>query len=231
MTPEASAAELDHVIFFCGVGAPEADALLGRGLHEGPGNSHPGQGTVNRRFFFRNAYLELLWVENFTDAQSPEAARTQLYDRWVNRATGVCPFGLVFRPGAKPGSTPFPAWSYVPKYFPPGFSIDVATHIPANEPLLFYLPFARASLVEDVAPMPGGAQIGAITGVTIHLRDTGSLSPALQSLVVSGSVVVEPGQDSWVDLEYVMGAREIIDLRPKLPLRFLPADRSARPAH
>jgi hypothetical protein len=223
--------ELDHVIFFCGVGAPEADALLGRGLHEGPGNSHPGQGTVNRRFFFRNAYLELLWVENFTEAQSPEAERTQLYERWANRANGACSFGLVFRPGTSAGVAPFPAWSYVPKYFPAGFSIDVATDIPANEPLLFHLPFARASLVEDVAPIPGGAQIGAITGVTIHLRDTGSLSPALQSLVASGSVVVEPGQDSWVDLEYVMGAREIIDLRPKLPLRFLPATSSSRPAH
>ncbi len=223
MTLEAGGVELDHVIFFCDVGAPEADALLGRGLHEGPGNTHPGQGTVNRRFFFRNAYLELLWVENFAEAQSPDAQRTQLYDRWANRANGACPFGLVFRPGPKSVAPPFPAWSYVPKYFPPGFSIDVAKDIPANEPLLFYLPFARASLVEDVAPMPGGAQIGAITGVTIHLRDTGSLSPALESLVGSGSVIVEPGQDFWVDLEYVMGAREIIDLRPKLPLRFLPA--------
>jgi hypothetical protein len=231
MTLEAAGVELDHVIFFCGCGAPEADALLARGLHEGPGNSHPGQGTVNRRFFFRNSYLELLWVENFTEAQSAEAQRTQLYDRWVNRERGACPFGLVFRPGPRSAAPPFSAWSYVPKYFPPGFSIDVATGIPANEPLLFYLPFARASLVEDVAPLPGGAQIGAITGVTVHLRDTGSLSPALQSLVVSGSVVVEPGQDSWVDLEYVMGAKEIIDLRPKLPLRFLPANPSARPAH
>lgn len=227
----AGGVELDHVIFFCGVGAPEADALLARGLHEGPGNSHPGQGTVNRRFFFRNAYLELLWVENFTEAQSPEARRTQLWDRWTNRSAGVCPFGLVFRPGSNTKAAPFPAWSYVPRYFPPGFSIDVATGIPANEPLLFYLPFARASLVEDVAPLPGGAQVGAISGVTIHLRDTGSLSPALQSLVASGAVVVEPGRDSWVDLEYVMGAREIIDLRPKLPLRFLPAGRPARPAH
>ena len=81
-------------------GAPEADALIARGLHEGPGNSHPGQGTVNRRFFFRNLYLELLWVEDFDEAQAPEARRTGLWDRWINRHNGSCPLGLVFRPGS-----------------------------------------------------------------------------------------------------------------------------------
>jgi hypothetical protein len=214
--------ELDHIIFFCAPGAPEADALLGRGLHEGPGNSHPGQGTVNRRFFFRNVYLELLWVEGYEEAQTGEARRTGLWDRWINRHNGCCPIGLVFRPSAPGVPTPFPSWSYVPKYFPAGFSIEVAVDIPANEPLLFYLPFARPALVEDVAPAPGGAQVGAISGVTLHLPDTGSLSPALNSVVASGSVAVEPGQEFLVDIRHVNGSREIIDLRTKLPLRFLP---------
>ena len=124
--------ELDHIIFFCAPGAPEADALLGRGLHEGPGNSHPGQGTVNRRFFFRNLYLELLWVEGFDEAQTGEARRTQLWDRWINRANGCCPIGLVFRPGPGGSDSPFPSWKYVPKYFPAGFSIDVALGIPGS---------------------------------------------------------------------------------------------------
>ena len=62
--------EIDHIIFFCDVGAPEADSLKQRGLHEGPSNSHPGQGTANRRFFFPNVYLELLWVENPLEAKA-----------------------------------------------------------------------------------------------------------------------------------------------------------------
>jgi hypothetical protein len=224
-------AELDHVMFFCGAGAPEADVLLGRGLHEGPGNSHPGQGTVNRRFFFRNAYLELVWFENFAEAQRPEVRRTQLWDRWTNRANGVCPFGLVFRPGAPQQPAPFPSWSYVPKYFPPGFSIEVALDIPANEPLLFYLPFARPSLVENVAPMPGGVQIGSISATTIHLPGTAGLSPVLQALVAAGILTIEPGQEFLIDLEHVLGTSEIIDLRPKLPLRLVPAARSEHRAH
>jgi hypothetical protein len=146
--------ELDHIIFFCGAGAPEADALLGRGLHEGPGNSHPGQGTVNRRFFCRNVYLELLWVEDYEEAQAGEARRTGLWDRWINRHNGGCPIGLVFRPSVPGTPTPFPSWSYIPKYFPAGFSIEVAIDIPPTEPLLFYLPFAKPALVEALLANP-----------------------------------------------------------------------------
>jgi hypothetical protein len=57
-------AVLDHVIVFCSTGAPEADDLVRLGLREGLPNTHPGQGTANCRFFFQNAYLELLWVSD-----------------------------------------------------------------------------------------------------------------------------------------------------------------------
>jgi len=216
--------ELDHIIVFCDVGAPEADALAAGGFHEGPGNSHPGQGTVNRRFFFRNAYLELLWVENFAEAQSGEARQTGLWDRWRNRAGGACPFGLVFRHGPGALTQQFPTWTYAPRFFPPGFSIEVATGIPANEPLLFYLPFAQAALVET-KPAAEGTRIGAINAVTIHLPETQSLSPALNSLVAAGVVNVEPSRHHLLDLVHVGGAAGIIDLRPVLPLRFLRATR------
>jgi hypothetical protein len=223
--------ELDHIIFFCAPAAPEADALLARGLHEGPGNSHPGQGTVNRRFFFRNLYLELLWVEGFDEAQTPEVRRTGLWDRWINRHNGACPIGLVFRPGPNATPVPFASWSYVPKYFPAGFSIEVARDIPSNEPLLFYLPFARPALVEDVAPVPGGVQIGSVTGTTLHLPETSSLSPALNSLVTVGAISIEPGRELLVDVRHERGSREIIDLRPKLPLRFLASELGNPSAH
>ena len=57
-------AELDHVFVCCSAGGPEADALRRAGLSEGSPNTHPGQGTECRRFFFSNAYLELLWVSD-----------------------------------------------------------------------------------------------------------------------------------------------------------------------
>jgi len=222
--------ELDHIMIFCNVGAPEAGALTDRGLHEGPGNTHPGQGTANRRFFFPNAYLELLWIENVVEAQSPDAARTRLYERWQRRSNGACPFGLVFRPGPHGPQVPPASWTYAPQYFPPGFSIEVAHDPPANEPLLFYLPFAQPSLVENLGPAEGAVRVGSITGFTVHLPQTQVLSPALNSLVAAGIVSVEPAREYLLDLFHAGGTSQIIDLRPQLALRLLPA-RAAPPAH
>jgi len=222
--------ELDHIMIFCNVGAPEACALTERGLHEGPGNTHPGQGSANRRFFFPNAYLELLWIENSVEAQSPEARDTRLFERWQGRAKGACPFGLVFRPGPRGPDVPPASWTYAPRYFPPGFSIEVARDLPANEPLLFYLPFAKASLVENLGTAEGAVRIGSITDVTVHLPQTHVLSPALSSLVASGAVRVEPAGEYLLDLFHSGGTSQVIDLRPQLALRLLPA-RVAPSAH
>ncbi len=60
--------ELDHLFLWASPGGVEADRLVTFGLTEGEPNTHPGQGTACRRFFFRNAYLELLWVNDPIEA-------------------------------------------------------------------------------------------------------------------------------------------------------------------
>jgi len=72
--------ELDH-LFVCT--APEAEKLVALGLHEGPPNRHPGQGTANRRFAFANAMIELLWVSDAHEAQSERARCTLLSGEMV----------------------------------------------------------------------------------------------------------------------------------------------------
>ena len=74
--------ELDHVFVCTAPGAREADVLLRLGLLEGPANQHSGQGTANRRFAFRNAMLEFLWVRDETDVQAEQTRRTLLWERW-----------------------------------------------------------------------------------------------------------------------------------------------------
>ena len=48
---------LHHVFIHTAVGAPAARDLLDAGLVEGSPNTHPGQGTANRRFFFESGFL------------------------------------------------------------------------------------------------------------------------------------------------------------------------------
>src|SRR5207249_2167482 len=50
--PERMAFELDHVFICTAAGTPEAASLIAFGLTEGTPNTHPGQGTANRRFFY-----------------------------------------------------------------------------------------------------------------------------------------------------------------------------------
>jgi len=70
--------ELDHVFVCTALDAPEADLLVAFGLAEGTLNTHPGQGTANCRFYFRNALLELGWTRDEREARSPLVAPTRL---------------------------------------------------------------------------------------------------------------------------------------------------------
>lgn len=136
--------ELDHLFIWTASGAPEADCLRDFGLWEGSANRHPGQGTACRRFFFHNAMLELLWVENEKEAKSDAILPTRLWDRWSKRQAGASPFGMCFRSvGSASSSRPFPSWDYRPPYLPAGHSIQMAADAPLNEPLWFYAGFLR----------------------------------------------------------------------------------------
>ncbi len=130
----------------CDVDASGAPALVGLGLEEMASNAHPGQGTACRRFSLADQYLELQWVCNHADAQSERTRRTRLWERWVGRLTGTCPFGLVFRADSEEESVaPFRAWSYTPAYLRPGLRIEVGVDVPTNGPAFFFLPFVTSN--------------------------------------------------------------------------------------
>ena len=113
------------------------------GLKEGSANTHPGQGTACRRFFFENAYLELFWVSDPREAQAEEVLKARLFERWSKRNEGACPFAIIFRPAdaSVAAEPPFPTWAYRPSYMPAGVSIDIAKDTPLSGPEFFYLGF------------------------------------------------------------------------------------------
>ncbi|MBT8340155.1 MAG: VOC family protein [Desulfatitalea sp.] len=130
--------ELDHVFIFVSEGAPEADKLIKFGFSEGEPNVHPGQGTSNRRFFFDNMMLELLWVSNIDEAKSELTRQTMLWERW-NERKNISPFGLIFRSSSK--EVPFKGWEYKPKYLPDGLSFLVGNNSGIlTEPIILKMP-------------------------------------------------------------------------------------------
>jgi hypothetical protein len=131
---------LDHLFLMTAPGAPEADDLVARGFVEGPPNHHPGQGTACRRFFFANAMLEFLWVENEEEARSEIVRPLRLWERWAGRIAGASPFGIALRPAAPGLEPPFATFEYWPPFFPAPARVDVRAAI-IEEPLRFCLPY------------------------------------------------------------------------------------------
>jgi hypothetical protein len=208
-----------------GVGAPEAAHLLRFGLTEGAPNSHPGQGTACRRFFFRNAFLELLWVMDPVEAQSSLVRRTGLWERWSCRNGGASPFGICLRPvqsGLK--EMPFPTWEYRPHYLPDPLVIHMGVDSEvATQPLLFYSSFGRRPDSREPLrrqPLNHAVDLRAITRLQVNGPQTRVASAGLDalkehcrclSIVDSGEYLMEVSFDEEA-------AKQDADFRPQLPL-------------
>lgn len=104
--------ELDHVFCFITPEADEAVSLERAGFVVAPQHDHAGQGTSNRRIFFPDNYLELIFLRDRNEAESNPLHLQQRAD-WLFR--GGCPFGVVLR-GEVPTAEKAQYWPYEPRY-------------------------------------------------------------------------------------------------------------------
>lgn len=220
------ASEFDHLFICTFTGADEAADLAAFGLSEGMPNTHPGQGTACRRFFFCNAYLELLWVHDPAEAQSAPIQPTHLWERWTGRGRVACPFGFGFRPVAQQvGSLPFATWEYHPPYLPAPVSFHVGTNADIlTEPLLFYVPFAQRPDTYPRAKRPlmeHTSGLREITRVEFISPHSESLSRELQAVAKAELVRHSAGPEYLVELGFDGELKgRTADFRPALPLVF-----------
>jgi hypothetical protein len=173
-----------HHIFVCtSVGAPEAEELESAGLIEGTSNTHPGQGTANRRFFFDSGFLELLWVRDDQEARSALPASTSLWDRWAGRGTVANPFGLCFSCVENPiPALPFPVRSYQPDYLPGDRSLLFADHLTLSEPEIFVLGWPQGQSSPASEPRNHPLGLRGIRSVSVGLPRPGSISDTLRTI-------------------------------------------------
>ena len=179
-----------HHIFVCtSPGAPEAEALLDAGLVEGSPNTHPGQGTANRRFFFESGFLELLWVYDEREAQSALAAPTKLWDRWVERGKFANPFGICFSSTQGVNSTlPFASWAYRPPYLSEGRCILFADKLPLSEPEVFVLNWPQAQSSPKTEPINHPLGLYEMRSVSVGLPEPTSISSPSNEIRDAGLV-------------------------------------------
>lgn len=203
---------LDHFFVLTEPQAPVAGHLRDWGLQEGSRNDHPGQGTSNRRFFFVNSMLELLWIRDAAEADAGPARDLQLRQRAT--AAHASPFGLIFRCAEdSAAAAPFPGWPYHPAYL----DATQFLHIGANagqlqEPLCVHLPSAMPPARD---PHRNSERVEAVSVRVASER----LSEVLQIASRSAGLVVKTGPAHLLEITLGGGRRRgTLDLRPALPL-------------
>lgn len=207
--------KLDHVFILVKPEAQVADRLLEHGFREGPRNTHPGQGTANRRFYFANGMLEFIWVQDADEARTGPGQNLHFAERAEDPTAS--PFGVIFVPGKNNVSPnmPFPGWHYQPAYFPPpkGFHVGVNSHNIA-EPLCFYFPFHDPG-VPRPQPQRNPQAMTEIVICTPSTDTEGVLELASQCDRLS----MRSGQEHLMEItldDHGLGRTE--DYRPAMPL-------------
>ena len=194
---------LDHLFFITGSGGAIADQFRDLGWAEGSSNTHPGQGTSNRRFFFGDFVLEVLFVSDAEEAASGTGKNLQIVDRSLQ--PGACPLGIVVRTqGANPV---FPHWKYYPDYFPENMFFSVGDNSGNfTEPLCICMPI---DLPKKRTGPGAGAEIQnnsswVLSSVEIDLP-LNEMSTALEAFSEIDNIVVCTGKSERLTLVFNHG--------------------------
>ena len=205
---------LHHFFILTEPGAPQAELLTDMGLVEGTPNDHPGQGTANRRFFFSNAMLELLYVRDADEAALGPARRL----RCVERAStpGASPFAIVVSRTTESYDDPFPGWRYYPKYFSGEHYFHVGNNSDVlEEPLCICIPvMPPATANQPLSPEPFTDVTGLHVSVPVDRPST-----VLETVARCDRVTLTLGEPHHMEIVFnAAEAGQSKDLRPDLPL-------------
>lgn len=208
------ALRLDHCFILTHPGAAEAELLAAIGLIEGSSNTHPGQGTANRRFFFANTTLEFLYLRDLDEADNGPGNKLRFPQRLGDDQAS--PFGLIFRRDEGDADLGFESWSYYPEYL----ADDLCFHVGANsdcpgEPLCICMPDGLQR-PDNSAPVENPEW--SLTELKISLPTT-QPSATLQRVAASLEVSLILGRPHLLELYFQHASlQKTHDFRPHLPL-------------
>jgi len=206
---------LDHIFILTEPGAPQAQRLSALGLREGNPNTHPGQGTSNRRFFVDNFKIELVFLSDLDEAANGTGKGLGILAR--SRDVSASPFGIIVRVN-DPNTTPdFPSWQYFPDYFPDDWCFYVGENSDQlEEPLCLCMPPAlpKPQEVLDEYANPDWKLTELKVQVPVQ-----QFSTTLREFAAIQNITVESGTTHRMTMRFNDGeAGRSEDLRPDLPL-------------
>ncbi|MBL7839676.1 MAG: VOC family protein [Cyclobacteriaceae bacterium] len=160
--------DIDHIFIFTEDQGRIAEELVKFGLIEGSSRVHTGQGTTNRKFYFDNFFLEILWVHNENEIKSSLIEPTGLCQRADYKKNGLSPYGLCIVNSEQTDALFGNSMKYQPDYFPGGMLIEILKN--ENQPHLpwtFRLSF-RGQKKNESEPKNHTNGIRSLTKVTFN---------------------------------------------------------------
>ncbi len=199
---------IDHIFIFSNQQGREADELVKFGFTEGSSRMHPGQGTTNRKFYFDNFFLEILWVISEEEIRSPITSMTKLWERSQFSHNGCAPFGLCLTNTAETDKLFAESERYQPAYFPNGMTIDIITN--QNSPYLpwtFRLPYLGPQKVAD-EPRHHQNGIQSLTKVAFEIPDDHQNQTFLDAFNSTEMITFQWGEQLNLMLEFDHGMQK-----------------------
>jgi len=187
--------DVDHIFIFVN-SKEEAEALVDFGLSEGSGNVHKGIGTANRRFFFNNFYLEILWVENESEAKSAE--EIGIWERYKHKESGYSRFGVCFTNTKNTDYIFEKAIVWKPMFLQNDEHVDILTS--KNLPWVFRFPPNRQKNLKD-EPRKHKAGLKQLNKVVMSI-DTIDFSDELNAIKSNTIVEFKKAERNALVLEF-----------------------------
>lgn len=213
--------KIDH-IFICS-DAPDDDAQIFTdfGFTEGPPNTHPGQGTANRRFFFDNMYLEFLYIADDKLAQSALTKPSKLYERFTDKGDNISPFGFGLYPSNNLMKIKdYNSWEYRPKFLPPPLKMNVYGDSLA-EPMYYYMEFVSENSKIGQKKFNHANGFHYISAVKIFTPQAELDSDFKRDLSHYDILKFEDSQTHILEVTFDGGkSNKTHDFRPRLPIIF-----------
>ncbi|MGB6152635.1 MAG: VOC family protein [Pricia sp.] len=165
---------IDHIFIFSDGNGEEANELVNFGFTEGSSRRHPGQGTINRKFYFQNFFLEVLWVIDEAEIQNEVTSKTKLWERSQFNKNEFSRYGLCLLNSISTDALFKNSKKYQPNYFPTGASIDfISNEQNPQLPWTFRLPYRDEKKVHN-EPIKHSNGIKRLTQVIFEISSTSS---------------------------------------------------------
>ncbi len=205
--------QIDHIFIFTSDQGKIADELVSFGLSEGSRRVHPGQGTMNRKFYFENFFLEVLWVHDEKELNSPQTKESGLWRRTHTNQGHFSPFGLCLVNTHENDLLFESSLKYQPDYFPEGFAIDVLKNVSSpGLPWTFRLPF-KGQKKNDHEPLTHGNGIRKLTKAIFEYQSDADVD-FLGHFETESQLSFRQGPRNWLHLTFdnaAQGGKQVFE--------------------